>query len=531
MKYINIILIVLLLGFVSSCAKIAKNTSKEVAKESAEKVVKETAENVSESALRGFSRDALRKMKWKDILKSIKKEHINFGSDLERLDGTLQRGIEKTIHEDPSFLEKMLACKPSTDEFKVLTKDAPKLAENINFYKMFVNAKSSGRKTFDGLTLKNEGSLVKIFDSKGNKIAQVKDGIVTLNPLKKGEKIFSDNSILNRELLPNSIYKIKGENGVQYLYKIDGVGRISNIEAKGLTSEELMTNVINRNHDAIFDEDGEQIFKNLKQTYKGNDLNVSYRLDYTDGLEQPKYAHLDIKSQNKTLVSKTLKVQEIDFSDFISKNLSREERIKIMRDAKFPTDGKGKWSGARGNSDFYPNLDDVPKSKGYGNKEGLTWRQIKEKWGLKENDPIPYKNGQPDFEAMNQVYGKVVWNSEKGIGEHLKASNNFNKLTLDINANKKLAEQKGLNPNDRFDRYVISVYRGSSEYVEKLAEHWKCSAEEVWKRCDNPTRRILVWHENLDGKTMILVPWDIHAPLNHVGGMKMYKEAYKKSIG
>jgi len=216
--------------------------------------------------------------------------------------------------------------------------------------------------------------------------------------------------------------------------------------------------------------------------------------------------------------------------------LTEEERLEIItgkgelgKRTKFPI--QGTWDGEKGNSNFYPNLDDVPKTKTYGNEEGLNWRQLKGNLGLKESDPIPYKNGQPDFAAMNLEFGKVVLTGENGIGEYLKASNNFDKEKLDVYANKLLAKQEGLNYGDKINNKIISVYRGSSFYVKDLADMWKCSPEEVWIKCKNPTHRKLVWHEYVDGKTMALVPWDIHEALSHVGGMKMYKEAYKKSIG
>jgi len=230
-------------------------------------------------------------------------------------------------------------------------------------------------------------------------------------------------------------------------------------------------------------------------------------------------------------VAKKLKIQNIKFSDFISKNLTEEERLKIIMKGPFPTASRGKWSGMRGNSDFYPNLDDIVNPKTYG--EEMSWRKIYKKWGLKETDPIPYRNGQPDFAAMNLEYGKVVWKGEKGIGENLTKWNgkNFNKVDLDIAANKMLAKQRGLNYEDDINNKIISVFRGSSEHVEELAKFFKCSPDEVWVKCGNPTKRILVWHEYIDGRTMALVPWDIHAPLHHVGGMNMYKSAYLKSRG
>jgi len=206
------------------------------------------------------------------------------------------------------------------------------------------------------------------------------------------------------------------------------------------------------------------------------------------------------------------------YSPIIERNLTAEERYDIAH-SMFP---QGSWSGEKGESMFMPNdLDATPKRGAYSNMRNLTWREI-----LKENEcenGVPYKNGEIDYEAINRVYAKVVFDGDKGIGEYLRPKNgNYDRVYLHEEAYRRLAEQKGVSIDE------IKIYKGDSEPVERLMSQWNSLEQDVWKRCGNPDKRIRVFHECTDGRTVILVPRELHDHLSHCGGVEMYDRALEK---
>ena len=223
-------------------------------------------------------------------------------------------------------------------------------------------------------------------------------------------------------------------------------------------------------------------------------------------------------TQEKSNQLKTTNDNIMNYSPIIERNLTTEERYAVAH-AMFP---QGSWSGEKGESRFMPaDLDAVPRRGAYSNMRKLTWREI-----LKENGcerGIPYKNGEVDYEAMHQVYARVTFDGDKGIGEYLRPKNgSYDRQFLHEEAYARLAQKKGVSVDE------VRIYKGDSEPVERLMEQWGCSEQDVWARCGNPNRRIRVFHECADGRTVILVPRELHDHLAHCGGVEMYDRAQEK---
>lgn len=148
-----------------------------------------------------------------------------------------------------------------------------------------------------------------------------------------------------------------------------------------------------------------------------------------------------------------------------------------------PIDGHGgHWDGIRGNSTWYPDRDEVPKSP-KTNPDGLTWGQILDKYGI---DGIPFKDGEPDFSEVSKGEVEIDNFSENRYG-------------------------KGGN----FD-----------QACEKLAEQRGCTKEEVkaWMNDNKYT-----WHEKSDCKTMQKVPTEVHGNVRHEGGISEIKSQQSES--
>lgn len=140
----------------------------------------------------------------------------------------------------------------------------------------------------------------------------------------------------------------------------------------------------------------------------------------------------------------------------------------------------GKWSGERGNSDWMPDGDIIPKKH---NPEGMTWQQIMDKLGF---GAIPFEEGEPDFESVSEATVEI------------------DDFTPDRNANFTQAD-------------------------EACAKQWTEKDEngKVWTPADVKAYRkenSLSWHERSDQKTMDLVPSIVHGNIPHSGGISEAKK-------
>ena len=139
----------------------------------------------------------------------------------------------------------------------------------------------------------------------------------------------------------------------------------------------------------------------------------------------------------------------------------------------------GHWEGTEGNSKFVPDDNVIPRDRNYSNPDGLTWGEIKEKYGI---DGVPFKDGYPDFSEVSKGDVEI----DNFTTERYGSGGNFDQ------ADQKLAEQRG------------------------------CTAEEVrqWRIDNNYT-----WHEMQDCKTMQKVPREVHGNIPHDGGISKLKNA------
>ena len=138
----------------------------------------------------------------------------------------------------------------------------------------------------------------------------------------------------------------------------------------------------------------------------------------------------------------------------------------------------GHWEGERGNSKWFPNLDDIPGNQ-KTNPEQLTWKEILDKYGI---DGITFIDGEPDFSEISKGTVEIDNYTDNRFG-------------------------KGGN----FD-----------QACEKLAQQRGCTKEEVkaWMKENKYT-----WHERSDCKTMDKVPTEVHGNVRHNGGISQIKNS------
>lgn len=317
-----IVLIILCQLIISSCKKSGKEIVEKITTETAEKTAKEITKEASEKTLKTLTKKELRSIDWKDLMKLIRKENINFADALSRLDGSFQRKIGKAIQSDYDFYSAFISSNSLLDEFSLFTKNAPKAADNIYIFKYFAKCRDLERRfgvhnALGNIEIKEEMGVIKFFNKADNTvIGEFRDGIFQIKePFIAEKNLFGQNSILKKTLIPNAVYKIKGTNGMTYLYHVDDLGRFSKIEAIGIDANELLSNVVLAKENLNLGADWTKKLRTVRQTSKGNDIDATIILKYADDGTTPLAVKADIKANNKQVIS-----ESFENLDYLAKN-------------------------------------------------------------------------------------------------------------------------------------------------------------------------------------------------------------------
>lgn len=327
---------------ITSCKKAAKGVSEKAIREASEDMV----EKSSERGLKSLSRSALRKLDWDGIFKLIEKEDINIAKSLSKLDNGTQRAIGKAIQDDPEFLRALMSSRTLLDEFNLYTKSAPKLAKNIDFIRFFAGndyiSRTLGRRNLlEDIVLKEEGGTVLFLDKNSSElIAKYRDGVLTLdNPFIKGMNKFPEQSLLRQRLIPNSVYKISDGLGKECLYNVDNLGRLYSVKAKGISVDEMLANIINKDKNVEFGSQWNKELNKIRKTSKGGDIALEYKLNYVGEDAVPSYCHIDVSSKGKKITSKTFENKKYKSERMIGnyanrkflKSISEEEAFQFLK--------------------------------------------------------------------------------------------------------------------------------------------------------------------------------------------------------
>ena len=159
-----------------------------------------------------------------------------------------------------------------------------------------------------------------------------------------------------------------------------------------------------------------------------------------------------------------------------------------------PSSNTGTFDGERGNSTFYPN-NEAAQSR-------------IEEYG---QSGVEYHNGNPDFSPFAQ-HNHPEWGSFSGQVEIGHMTPNRTNPSLEYGRRA---------PGEKYDP---AQYMGNYEQADAaLAERLGVAPQDIAAyrgNNDNP----LTWHECADGKTMQLIPSDIHNACRHSGGVSQQKE-------
>ena len=531
-KTLYIISIIVTLSTITSCKKVTRIFGSTVS----EKATKEIGQEASKS----LSEKTLRKMDWDDIVDYVKKENSPLSESLEELDKKTKKMLLNAFHDDVRFFNSLLTPQYNlVNDYKIFTKNAPKLANDINFFKMFANSKYEAKRfgavdLFDNIVIKEQNGFVSFLSKEGQQeIARYRDGIIELsNALIKGSKI-SESSLLRYQLLPNSTYKVRGKDGLLYLFNIDNYGRVSSVKANYISPNDIPTNIFNRNFDIYLGNEWESSLKQLRQTSRGNDVELNVVYKYADNSNTPKYAIIEANIRGKRQFKNTF--ENIDKSSgrrftVASNNeilringktcqLSAEQEAKILEEmnadeglAKLihesPVYNIERWKSTRNHVDeslivltssgrvppnartyagnvyyFNPHLNSALKAR---LERGKQFVSLKKEIGLTYDDLIKldkmYPNGVPFSKAGYPDFTKVAFKDKNGNPMRV----NIGKLSGD-----------------------------SKKDIER--------AETIFRQQGYEWRDGFTWHNEENSTILLRVPTIIHQLVDHAGGMSTHQ--------
>lgn len=232
----------------------------------------------------------------------------------------------------------------------------------------------------------------------------------------------------------------------------------------------------------------------------------------TEGAERSEGEELEEDVTTEEIAEEKIVVEEDDGTDWDNSSLTAEqaEQLKEMdendeleipevdenweepelKDSHLPTEKSGEFEGERGNSAFHPN-------------DEAALERMKE-YGV---DSIDYRNGDVDFDPVSkhQYNGREV-DSNVEIGH----------MTGD-RGNPSWDFGRRPNGSSHDPNYDIGNF---AQADNALAEKTGMSLEEIE---DMKKSLNLTWHECPDGKTMQLVPTEIHDACSHSGGVAVRK--------
>lgn len=327
LPYVTLLLALLFLA--SGCKKAAREVLEETGTEMAERAVREGAEEGGEA----LARQALRTANWDDLLEVAGQRGVNYVEALKRVDGDLQEAIVKATRRDPDFFDDLMSSSSLLDEFTVFVHKAPECGTNIDWLRTFVRSKRLAKEmgkasVFTTLRPISEQGTVRLLAPDGTAVATYRDGVMRLlDPFKPRTTMIDDASLLREQLLPNTLYRIDGKEGLSYLYHVDELARVVKIESHAVDPDALLSNVVHLNNDVHLGNEWQQAFRRIKQHSRGGDVHVRYHLSYTGNEPSPRYVNMEVKVRDKSVVNRKFKNQETHLA---GKALSQADHHKVV---------------------------------------------------------------------------------------------------------------------------------------------------------------------------------------------------------
>lgn len=524
---IQVALLIIVASCTSSCKgvvkKIGKETIGEVAEESSEVVSKKGGKSVAKTA----GKDFVRNMGWDDLLLVLRKENPTLARSMDHVRSSVKREIADVASLDDHFLVSLKTSRTLVDEYSLFTDQAPKLADNVDFFRLFAKAdyaeKSFGKtNVLKNIIVKEEKGLVRFLDkTTGNIVADYSDGILRFSNI---ERIIPDNSLVKGVLLPNALYKMKGANGLEYSFSIDNLGRVIQVEAKNVSPDELVTNVLRRYGYVDLGSEWNTSLRRLKQSSKGNDVTATLTFKYADDGVTPQYARIDASTSGKKRVSQS-------FSN-ISQAAKNEATVKRVAKALNMASEKQNALLMEMSSDV--ELEKLIHAAPEFNIQ--RWLNTRNHVDFSKLAVTP----KGDFPKNARVYAGNVYYFNPHLNSGLLARLKRGGNTVDLRGMKTLTESDLILLDKKYPGGVPFSKQGFPDFsnvaargadgkpiimdIGQLSGDSKkdiSAAETMFQKLGNKWEGGFTWH-HIEGTTSLMrVSTDIHQLVDHTGGMSM----------
>lgn len=534
---IGVLLLTFLFG-ASSCKKSGREFMEKISSEAGEKTVKEMFSEGARKTLKTLTRKELRSLDWGDLIKILRRENVNLAEALSKLDGLFQRKILKAIRSDYDFYSGLISSHTIIDEFNVFVKEAPKAANDINMFKFFVKCRDLERrfgvhKALGDIVIKEGTGIIRFFNKVDNSLfGEMRDGIFTVaKPFKSGSNLFDNNSFIKKALIPNCVYKIKGANGLSYLYHIDDLGRLSKIEAKGVDANELLSNVVYAKENFNLGPNWNALLKKVRQTSKGNDIDASLIIKYADDGTTPLAVKAEVSAANKKIISESF--ENID--NVARKAFTTADNAlvldKFASKAGLSAKKKADLLGEMGQDEELAKL--IHSNPELNIKRWLNTRNHVDKAKVAKT-----ANGR--LVPNGQVYAGNVYYFNPHLNSGLKARiknggivklKKFGSLTYeDLLRFDKLYPEGVPFTKEGFPDFMKVAFKDKNGKALKIdigalsgdSKADIAAAETIYRKLGYPEEAGYTWHHVENSTFLIRVPTAIHQLVDHAGGMSTH---------
>ena len=513
------------------CACSCKNVIKRISKETIGDITEESAEVVAKKGGKAVAKDigdrAVRNMNWDDVIKILRKENPSISRSIDHISGAAKRKIASLVNVDEVFFSSLRSSRTLADEYYIFTEAAPKLADDVDFFRMFAKsdyaAKNFGRNNvIRNIIAREEKGTIKLIDKRtGQILANYSDGIVRFSNV---ERIIPENHLLKGELIPNSLYKLKGANGLEYSFSIDNLGRVLEVEAKNVSPDEFVTNVLRRDGYIDLGPEWNSSFRKLKQSSKGEDVSAIITFRYADDGVTPQYAKTEVSSSGGNKITKS-------FSN-VSKVAKNESTVKRFAKAFGMTPEKQ-------NSLLREMSEDVELEKLINDNPEFNiprWLNTRNHVDVSKIAVTP----KGEFPKNARVYAGNTYYFNPHLNSGLMARLKRGGNTVNLRGMKTLSAEDLILLDKKYPGGVPFTKQGFPDFSNVAAKRADgkpiimdighltgdskkdiAAAETMFQNLGNKWEPHFTWHHIEGTTTLMRVPTDIHQLIDHTGGMSM----------
>lgn len=504
-----------------ACKQAAKKAAKELAEESTEQLAKRGGKELASE----MSERLARVTDWDGLVKLLRREGL-VDEGLAGLSRPFGKKILKSAKEDYRFFTALKELRTLADEYTIFTKDAPRLSEDIAFFRLFARAKHGAglaKQTcfLDNIAAKEQNSVVQLLNKKtGSLLADYSDGIVRLA---KAERILPEEHLLKMELLPNALYKMRGADGLHFSVSVDKLGRLQTVEAQHISPDELVANVLGKKGKIDLGREWKAAFRKLKQVSKGRDVNATVIVKYAGEGATPQSVRIEATVRGKKFVN----------SWFRNVYSGAENEALVKRFAKLhgmPIEKQNKL--------LLEMAEDAELSKLVHADGKNIERWLKTRNHVDKSLLARTPKGQ--LPKNGRVYAGNVYYFHPSLNTGLKARLERGGGVADLRGIGKLSLDDLVLLDKKFPDGVPFTQRGFPDFSHVAAKGKDgkaivvdigvlsgssqkdiSAAETIFQQAGNKWARGFTWH-HIEGATKLMrVPTDIHQLVDHTGGMSM----------